>query len=256
MNWILNLWVVVVGLAAGSFLNVVIHRVPRGESLMGYSRCPHCSHRVGWRHLVPVLSYLALGGRCVQCRGAIAWRYPLIEALTAGAAVAVVWRFGWTPWAAVCFVFVAALIAVTWIDWDHQIIPDVITLPGVVLGILAQGLLRGEWLWPLVGAAGGALGLWLVAFLYLNVAKREGLGFGDVKLAAMLGAFLGGPGVFLTVFAASMIGSAIGAVLIGLGRGSRTTMLPFGTFLAPVAVLVLFCGPAVIRWYWAQFGVA
>jgi leader peptidase (prepilin peptidase)/N-methyltransferase len=240
------------GLVIGSFLNVVIARLPRGESLGGRSHCPHCQAKISWYDLFPVLSFLLLRARCRRCQTAISWRYPLVELLTAGLAVAAMGRFGPGVEGLAAFVFGAALIVITFIDYDHRIIPDVITLPGVLLAIGARFLTGNDPLAGVIGAIAGAVGLWLVAFVYRVMAKREGLGFGDVKLAALLGAFLGGSGVFLTVFLASVIGSLVGAVLIMSGRGSRSTALPFGSFLAPVGVLVLFYGPAIIDWYVMQ----
>jgi leader peptidase (prepilin peptidase)/N-methyltransferase len=244
-----NVFAFLFGLSIGSFLNVLIARLPEKQSLLGRSGCPHCRKRIRWYDLFPIASFVLLAGRCRDCRRIISVRYPFVEGVTGLLAIAICQHFGWTPLAAVYFVFACALIVVTFIDYDHHIIPDVITLPGVVLGIVAHGLLSGAW-WPsLIGAVGGAFGLWLVAFTYLLVAKREGLGFGDVKLAAMLGAFLGGSGVFLTVFLAAMLGSLAGITLIALGRGTRLTHLPFGSFLAPVGLVVLFYGPAIVEWY-------
>jgi leader peptidase (prepilin peptidase)/N-methyltransferase len=255
LNAIVMAFAIAFGLAVGSFLNVVILRLPAGGSLWGRSRCPHCKQALGPLDLLPVLSFVALLGRCRRCRASISWRYPAIELVTAALAVATVARFGVGPEAIVNFLFGAALIVVTVIDYDHQIIPDVITLPGVALALLARSLLGGDWLAGLAGAAGGAAGLWLVALAYRLVARREGLGFGDVKLAALLGAFLGGSGVFLTIFLASILGSFAGIALILSGRGDRSTALPFGSFLAPVGVLVLFYGPAILRWYALRCGL-
>lgn len=253
------------GLCIGSFLNVLIHRLPRGEGLGGRSRCPHCSATLAWHDLVPVLSFAVLRARCRGCRAPIAWRYPLVELVTGLLALAVLDRFGPTAAGALYFAFGAALIAVTFIDLDFRIIPDVITLPGVAVGLAAvagahltarAGLeapaLLVSPLRALLGAAGGAAGLWLVARVYHLVTRVEGLGFGDVKLAALLGAFLGGGGVFLTIFLAAVAGSLVGVALIAAGRGTPRTALPFGTFLAPAGLFVLFYGPAVIGWYLAR----
>ena len=250
------------GTAIGSFLNVVIHRLPRGESLAGRSACPHCKVTLAWFDLVPILSFVFLRARCRRCRAPIAWRYPLIELLTALLAVAVLVRFGAGPGAFAYFAFGAALIAVTFIDLDWRIIPDAITLPGVLIGLgaalglellSAAGSFPAHTLRALSGALGGALGLWLVALGYRRATGVEGLGFGDVKLAALLGAFLGLGGVFLTIFLASAIGSLAGLALIASGRGSTRTALPFGAFLAPVGIFVLFYGPRLAAWYWSLF---
>jgi leader peptidase (prepilin peptidase)/N-methyltransferase len=254
------------GTVVGSFLNVVIHRLPRGEGLNGRSACPHCRERLAWFDLVPLLSFAVLGGRCRHCFASIAWRYPLVELLTGLLAVAVLVRFGAGPVGLVYFAFGAALVAVTLIDLDWQIIPDAITLPGVVAGLVAAAALElvagqaGAGTFPahtlraVGGAVGGALGLWLVATGYRRATGVEGLGFGDVKLAALLGAFLGVGGVFLTIFLASLAGSLIGGLMIATGRGTVKTALPFGAFLAPIGVFVLFFGPALVGWYLGLFG--
>jgi leader peptidase (prepilin peptidase)/N-methyltransferase len=251
------------GLSIGSFLNVLIYRLPRGRGLAGRSACPHCQATLSWFDLIPVLSFLALRARCRRCRAPIAWRYPLIELLTGIIALAVVGRFGLTPTAGLYFAFAAALIAVTFIDLDWKIIPDVITLPGALIGLVAvlavhlasrSGLSSAELVvtpWrALAGAIGGPLGLWLVAVAYHRFTGIEGLGFGDVKLAALLGAFLGAVGVFITIFLAAAAGSVVGLVLIASGRGTSRTALPFGSFLAPAGVLVLLYGPRLLSWYY------
>ncbi len=249
------------GLAIGSFLNVVIYRLPRGAGLSGRSSCPHCRVRLAWFDLIPLLSFIALGGRCRRCRGRIAWRYPLVELLTASLALAIADRFGSGPAGLVYFAFAAALIAITFIDLDWRIIPDAITLPGVALGLAAALVVQLAAHWGLapplpvtalkaaLGALCGAAGLWLVAAGYKRVTGIEGLGFGDVKLAALLGSFLGMGGVLLTIFLASLMGSLVGVVLIASGRGTAKTALPFGAFLAPAGLIVLFCGPAIVGWY-------
>ncbi len=254
------------GTVIGSFLNVVIYRLPREQSLGGRSACPHCGRTVAWYDLVPILSYVFLGGKCRSCRGRIAWRYPAVELLTGLLAMAIAARFGAGPAGILYFAFGAALIAITFIDLDWKIIPDAITLPGVVIGLgaglLAQlgasaGMAGTELvvspLRALAGAVGGALGLWLVAWGYEKATGIEGLGFGDVKLAALLGAFLGGGGVFLTILLASLAGSLIGAGIMLSRKGTSRTALPFGTFLAPAGLLVLFYGPAMLGWYLSRF---
>jgi leader peptidase (prepilin peptidase)/N-methyltransferase len=254
------------GAAIGSFLNVVIYRLPRAQSLGGRSACPHCARTLSWFDLVPILSYGFLRGRCRTCRARIAWRYPAVELLTGLLAMAIAARFGPGPAGILYFAFGAALIAITFIDLDWKIIPDAITLPGVAIGLgaglLAQlgagaGLMGAELvvgpLRALIGAVGGALGLWLVAWGYEKATGVEGLGFGDVKLAALLGAFLGGGGVFLTILLASLAGSLIGAGIMLARKGTSRTALPFGTFLAPAGLLVLFYGPALLDWYLARF---
>ncbi len=257
------------GLSIGSFLNVLIYRLPRGLGIAGRSCCPHCEEKLTWFDLVPVVSFLVLRGRCRRCRGKIAWRYPLVELATGVLALAVVDRFGLTATAALYFSFASALVAVTFIDLDWKIIPDVITLPGLAVGLAAViGAHLAAWqgfghpnlvVTPsraLAGAVGGPAGLWLVAFAYHRLTGIEGLGLGDVKLAGLLGAFLGGLGVFMTIFLAALAGSLVGLALMAAGRGSSKTALPFGTFLAPAGLLVLLYGHSLVGWYLQRVGAA
>ena len=240
----------VFGAVFGSFLNVCVYRIPRGVSVVSPpSACPHCGARIAWYDNVPVFSWFFLRGRCRSCRGPISPRYPAVEAVTAlvGAFLVLHYGVGWELWPAA--VFSLSMIVVTLIDYDERIIPDVITLPGVVLGVAASFLTPLTLVESLAGAALGFLFLWAIAWGYRKATGVEGMGGGDIKLAAMLGAFLGWKGLLLTVFLASAVGSVVGLSLMAARRGGRRTALPFGTFLAPVAVLVYLWGPAWIRWY-------
>ena len=242
------------GACLGSFINVVIYRLPRDLSLVRpRSRCPVCGRMIRAVENIPLLSYLALGGRCRGCAARIPLRYPAVEALGAALTLAAVVTSHSAAEAAVHTALVLALLAVVFIDLDFRIIPDAITLPGTVAGLL----------WSLVGPlpardsflgvlAGGG-GLLLIAWGYQRVTGREGLGLGDVKLMAMVGAFLGWGGALGTVLAGSLAGSLVGLGLILAGRGNRLTALPFGTFLAPAAWLVVFQGEALWRCYLALF---
>lgn len=245
----------VLGLCFGSFLNVVIHRLPRGGSLAWPpSSCPACGHAIRPLDNIPIVSWFALKGRCRDCAAPISPRYPLVElgaglllltlALTLGPRAALV------PAA----VFALALLAIALIDWDHRIIPDELSVGGLVLGLAARGFTTQGVLAGLIGALVGMGSLYLVAAAYRRATGVEGLGGGDVKLAGMIGAFLGWPGVFLTIFAAALAGSVIGLSLIAAGRGTRRTALPFGTLLAPAAVLAALVGPSIWRWYGGLFG--
>lgn len=238
------------GAVIGSFLNVCIYRLPLGRSVVfPPSSCPGCGTPIAPYDNVPVLAWLWLGGRCRSCRARISARYPVVEAITALIYLGLAWRFG-ASWELVpALVFASAMIVVTLIDWDHRIIPDVITLPGIALGILAS-FLTPVTLWgAIVGAALGYGLLWGLGWGYHKLTGVEGMGGGDVKLAAMLGAFLGWPGLLMTIFLASLSGSVAGLALVARGRGGRRTALPFGTFLAPVGVLVYVWGPDLLRWY-------
>lgn len=239
-----------VGALFGSFLNVVIHRLPRKESIVfPPSHCPACGARIAPWDNIPILSWLLLRGRCRSCRAPISPRYVVVEALAAGLALLVTARYGFTITGLVYFGFCLALLAVMAIDLEHRIIPDAITLPGTLLGLLLVRWTDVTWLEGLIGAAVGFGLLLLVGLVYEKVTGVEGMGGGDVKMAAMMGAFLGWKGILLTIFLGSLLGSLAGLGAIALGRGGRRTALPFGTFLAPAAVLVLFWGAPLVRWY-------
>jgi leader peptidase (prepilin peptidase) / N-methyltransferase len=226
------------GLVVGSFLNVVVHRLPLGESLaFPGSRCPSCGAPIRAYDNVPVLSWIALGGRCRSCREPIAVRYPLLE--LSNAVLWVLVARAAPSWAdlATGFFLCSAGLALLAIDYDHQILPDVITLPGIAVGVaLAFGSVRRTPLQALIGAAVGAGGLWLLAFVYERVAGREGMGLGDVKMLGMIGALLGPTGLLVTIFAASVSGSLVGVALM-IARGADGKLkLPFGVFLAVGAI--------------------
>jgi len=240
---------VVCGAVFGSFLNVLIHRLPRGESpWQGRSHCPHCRRTVRWYENVPVLSFIALRGRCAGCRQRIAWRYPAVEIAAALLALLCVRHFGPGATAGAYFLFLATLLAIACIDWEHRIIPDELSLGVLGLGVVAATVLPlGIWR-ALGGAAVGAGFVWGVGRAYKAARGVEGMGFGDVKLAAMIGAFLGPVAVLLTVFGAACMGSLYGVVLLARGGHART-MIAFGTFLAAGAALCLFFGDALTVWY-------
>lgn len=238
------------GLVFGSFLNVVIARLPRGQSIVSPpSSCPRCKARIRPWDNIPVLSFLLLRGRCRSCRKPISWRYPAVE-LTAGILLGQLAQRAEHPAVLVAqAVFVLALVAVAWIDFDTRTIPDVVTIPGVGVG-LAASLFGPPGLGSaLMGAAAGGLSLWLVGAAYERATGVPGMGGGDVKLAAMMGAFLGAGGVFGAIFLASFAGSLFGVLLIARGKGDKRSAIPFGTFLAPSAVALLLYGDALFRWY-------
>jgi leader peptidase (prepilin peptidase) / N-methyltransferase len=232
----------VAGLVVGSFLNVVVHRLPLGESIVRpASRCPSCGVPVAAYDNVPVLSWILLRGRCRSCRAPIAVRYPLLE-LGNGALWVLVFRFApsWGDFASGALLC-AACLALLAIDLDHWILPDAITLPGIAVGLaLSFVSVRRTPLEALAGAALGAGGLFLVAFLYEKIAGQEGMGLGDVKMLGMIGAFLGPSGVVVTILSASVSGSVIGLGLILLRGGGGKTRLPFGVFLALGAIASWF----------------
>jgi len=241
----------VFGTILGSFLNVCIGRIPAGESIVfPPSHCPRCGAGVAPRDNIPLLSYVLLRGRCRSCGRAISVRYPAVEALTGVMLVLLLYRFGLSSQVGVYAVFVAALIIVSFIDLDHQIIPDVISLPGIVLGLLAAAVGQGP---PLLDSAIGVLvgggSLYAVAAGYHALTGREGMGGGDIKLLAMIGAFLGWQAVFVTLILGSFAGSIVGVALILLSGKDRRVPIPFGPFLACGAVCALTFGDELIRWY-------
>jgi leader peptidase (prepilin peptidase)/N-methyltransferase len=245
----LGLWVLL-GLCLGSFLNVVIHRLPRGESLLRPpSSCPHCKTRIMPYDNVPVLSYVLLRGRCRRCRSRISIRYPAVELAGALCMLLAAWGSPGLLAAGVRAAFLLSMLAITLIDLDHRIIPDAISLPGAAVGILLCPWLGvGRWE-GILGAVGGAGSLLAVALLYRRVRGIEGMGMGDVKLAGMMGAFLGWRGILLTLILGSLLGSVLGIALLAARKAHGRTELPYGTFLAPAAGLVLLAGPQIWAWY-------
>jgi leader peptidase (prepilin peptidase)/N-methyltransferase len=245
-----TLLVLLGGLVIGSFLNVCIVRLPEGRSLWRPgSACPTCGAGIAWRDNIPVLSYLALRGRCRACGGAIAWRYPAVELVTAASFLFAYLRFGWSAELAIALVLLSALVVITGIDLAHQIIPDVITLPGIAAGFLASSLGgRVGWLDSLLGIlVGGG------AFLVIIFASRGGMGGGDMKLGAMLGAFLGWKVVVVSLLVAVLAGGLVAIVLLVTGARGRKDPVPFGPFLAVGGVVGLFGGERLLTWYLASF---
>jgi leader peptidase (prepilin peptidase)/N-methyltransferase len=235
------------GAVVGSFLNVVIYRLPRGESLaFPPSRCPHCGSGVRPWDNVPILSYAILGGRCRDCRARISARYPLVEALTAILSAALWLKYGASLVWPVYFVLTCGLIAVTFIDIDHMIIPDSLSLGGIAVGFVCSFFTPLGWAASLVGAAVGGGSLLAVYLGYYALTRREGMGLGDVKLMAAIGAFLGWKAVLFTIFASSVVGSIVGGALAGFRLRQA---VPFGAFLAPAAIAYLLWGPKLIDWY-------
>ncbi|MGD8413824.1 MAG: prepilin peptidase [Candidatus Latescibacterota bacterium] len=240
----------VFGAVLGSFLNVVIYRLPLGRSIVRPgSSCPGCNAPVAWYDNIPVFSYVFLGGRCRRCKARISARYPVVELVSAAAAAGVVWYYGPTLQAVWIYAFLAIMLAITLIDWDHQIIPDPLSLGGVVLGWVGAAVcLDIGIVQSFVGSLAGAGVILLVAGLYKAVRKVDGMGGGDVKLMAMIGAFLGWQMVLPVLFLAALFGSLYGAWLIRSG-GHGKTAVAFGSFLAPAACVMLFFGERLLDLY-------
>ena len=241
----------ILGSVVGSFLNVCIFRIPAGESVVApRSHCPSCGSSIKWFQNIPLLSYLLLCGKCAQCKASISIRYPMVEIMTGGLFMIVLHSFG-LQWATLVYwLLVSTLVVITFIDLDHQIIPDVISLPGIVIGFLCSFAIPWvSWSDSLLGILLGGGSLWLVAVLYEFLTKKEGMGGGDIKLLAMLGAFLGWKAILPIIFISSLIGSLVGVPLMLLKKADSKLAIPFGPFLALGAVIYLFWGPKLIAWY-------
>jgi leader peptidase (prepilin peptidase)/N-methyltransferase len=238
------------GLVVGSFLNVCIHRIPRGLSVVHPpSRCGACGRTLRWYHNIPVVSWLVLRGRCGFCGARVSVQYPIVELVTAVAFVLVAWLTPVGPLLAARLLLACLLIVLFGIDLEHQLLPNVLTLPGIVAGFLFALAGPPGWRDSLIGIALGGGLLYAVAAGYYAVRKEEGLGMGDVKMLAMIGAFLGWQAVLLTVVLASFSGAVIGVALIASQKGSMKYALPFGTFLALGAGVAMLAGEGIITWY-------
>ncbi len=222
------------GSAIGSFLNVVIYRLPLGLSIVHPpSHCPHCKIPLRWYWNIPVFGWLALLGRCRNCGAPIAFRYPFVELLTGLLGLGIVYQYGVTPWAIFMFVFACALVVVAFIDIDHMIIPDSISLPGIPLGLIGQVLLpEGNPLQAVIAVLVGGGGLYLLAWVHHRVRGVEGMGGGDIKLLAMIGAFSEPLAILQTILVGSLLGSVIGIGYLALSKKGKETRIPFGPFLS------------------------
>lgn len=235
----------VLGLVVGSFLNVVIYRLPRRESLVRPgSHCPVCGVAIRWFDNVPLLSWVLLRGRCRSCKTAISCRYPFVEALTAATFGLAAWRWGLSWQLPVSWIFLAGLIAIAFIDLEHMIIPNSIVLPGTVVGLAASIALRpGSWWVYIAGSLGAAAFMLVLALLWSG-----GMGPGDIKMALFMGAFLGEQ-VLVALFFAFLSGALVGLYLILVRKQSRKTRVPFGPFLALGSLIALYLGEPILRTY-------
>jgi leader peptidase (prepilin peptidase) / N-methyltransferase len=262
---LLAAYVTALGLIVGSYLNVVVYRLPRGISTVWpRSRCGSCGAPIRAFDNLPVVSYLLLRGRCRSCGASYSWRYPAIEALTGLLFLACLERFGLGMETLAAVVFCCLLVALAAIDIEHMLLLDKLTLPGIALGILFQlwvpwagtvltGGMAGGFLGRLLGGVLGALlggGILLaIAGGWYLLRKEEGMGMGDVKMLAMVGAFLGWKGVVVTLFASTLSGAVVGIALLWRSREGLKAKLPFGAFLALGALVALFCGARLVDAY-------
>ncbi len=254
----------ILGSMVGSFLNVCVHRLPQGLSVVKpRSRCPKCESPIAWFDNIPMLSWLILGAKCRKCGLPISWQYPLVEAITGALFLAVYWRFGLVAATPIYMAFVAAMVLVTFVDLTDWTIPNEVTFPGIPLGIALavaglyfpdSGLLLGGPIESMIAGFAGGTFLYLLDKAALLLLGKRGMGFGDVKLIAMVGTFFGYKGVVVTIIIACFAGSIIGIAMILLtpkkeGEESAGHYLPFGPYLAAGAVLHLFFGPQWVELY-------
>ena len=238
------------GLAVGSFLNVCVYRLPRQRSVVcPASHCTACGCTLRWFENIPLLGYIALKGRCRTCRALISPAYPMIEVVTAVLFVLQYWHVGWQPLLGARLVFCSVMVVLFVIDLQHRLLPNVITLPGIAMGLGLALFFDPGWIDALIGTVVGGGGLLGVAEVYYRVRGKEGLGMGDVKMLAMIGAFLGWQLMFVTLLLASVVGSVIGIGILILGLGDSQYALPLGSFLAIAAVAATVTGEPMVRWY-------
>lgn len=243
------------GALIGSFLNVCIYRLPRHESIVWPgSHCPACGKPIAWYDNIPVISYLLLSGRCRTCRVAIPLRYPVVEAANAIGYLAILWQFGLNGTTILYAALYSALIVVAGTDLSHKVIPNVITMPGVVVGLLgAATVLPVGVINSLLGIVVGGGLLWVLAWASPYLFGKEGMGGGDIKLLALVGAFLGWKPALLTIMIGSLIGSVVGISLIVARIMKRDEYIPFGPFLVVGAVLSMFFAQPLLAWYQGLF---
>ena len=241
------------GLALGSFLNVCIYRIPLKKSIVHPpSSCPNCGAGIRFYDNIPVISYILLLGRCRQCHAPISFRYPLVELITGLLSVALFIKFGLSPNYILLFLFTASLIAIAFIDLQHKIIPDVISLPGILVGVVfsffpSAGISPLE---ALIGVVGGGGFLFLVGTAFEKVTGREGMGGGDVKLLAMIGAWMGWKALPFIILISSLSGAVLGGLSLAVSRQGMRSRIPFGPFLALGALVFLFFGDDIVLWFY------
>jgi leader peptidase (prepilin peptidase)/N-methyltransferase len=245
------------GLCVGSFMNVCIYRLPTSTSIADPPRsmCPSCSSLIKFYDNIPVFSYLWLKGRCRYCNAPISFRYLVVEVLSGIAALSVLFRFGLTLEGLVYFIFIASLLVITFIDIDHRIIPDIITLPGIPIGLVASfALPKVTLLSSVLGLLAGGGSLWGVAWAYHRITGKDGMGGGDIKLLAMIGTIVGWQGVIFTIFVSSAVGTIIGMTVMLVKGKNMKFAVPFGPFLAIGAMAYIFFGERIIFWYFNLLG--
>lgn len=236
----------ILGTVIGSFLNVCIYRLPRKESIISPpSHCPSCNESIAWYDNVPIFGWLMLKGKCRKCGNPISAEYPIVEFVTGLMFLLTYLRYGLSPYLPLFLILFSAFLVIAFIDFKHQIIPDMITLPGIAVGIAASFALNH------ITPKGSIIGLLVGGGLFFLIAllSRGGMGGGDIKLMAMIGTFVGWPGVAVTTMIGSTLGAIIGIALMILGKKGRKSQIPFGPFLVIGAVIYILWGGHIIRWY-------
>ena len=252
LDLVIQIFIFIFGLCIGSFLNVCIYRLPVSKSIAEPSRsiCPGCGNMIHFYDNIPVISYLLLNRRCRHCDCIIPFRYPMVELLTGLFAIFILNEFGLSIDFFIYFIFICSLIVVTFIDLDHRIIPDVITLPGIpIFFVLSFFLPEPDWINSIIGIIAGGGSLLTIAWTYNLLTGKEGMGGGDIKLLAMIGALTGWKGVLFTIFVSSAAGSIIGIILMIVTRKGLKLAVPFGPFLSFGTVIYIFFGTDLINWY-------
>ena len=256
LTYLVEVSIFIFGLCIGSFLNVCIYRLPASKSIVHpRSMCSNCGTLIAAYDNIPVLSYLWLKGRCRHCQIKISLRYPMVELLGGLFALGTFLKFGLTLEALIYYLFIAALLIVTFIDIDHRIIPNVITLPGIPICFAASFALPTiTYREALLGILIGGGSLFLVAWIYSLITKKEGMGGGDIKLLAMMGAIVGWQGVLFTIFLASLVGTLAGLAAMLQSRKGMKLAVPFGPFLSIGSITYIFFGTPLIAWYFNLLG--
>ena len=244
------------GLIFGSFANVCVYRIPRQESVaFPGSHCPQCQHAIDWYDNIPVFSWLLLGGRCRHCRMPIAWRYPLLELLMGTSWAALAWYFGPSVVLLEALVLFFLLWVLSVIDLETGLLPNLLTFPGIALGLIFSWWL-GDWQDGLIGAVAGYGIFWLVARAFLILTGREGMGYGDFKLLAMLGAFMGWQALPFIIFTSSLVGAVVGSVFLVLSKRGFRAEIPYGPYLALAGMAWFVWGGDILPWYMGIIGFA
>ncbi len=252
IEYFILLFSIALGAIVGSFLNVVILRLPQENSSIVFpaSHCPKCETPLNWYENIPIISYIFLLGKCSHCKTKISVQYPIVELLMALLSGAVFYKFGLSITAVGYFLFCAALLAIIWIDIHHQIIPDVISLPGVIAGFLFSFFNpQLSWQSSLLGLLIGGGILYAIAMLYFILRKQEGMGGGDIKLLAMIGAFLGWQSLLFVIFFSSLTGTIVGLSAMAKQKKGGATRIPFGPFLSVAALLFLFFNSQILFYF-------